>query len=198
MEQNPSPSKQSNYYINGKWFTELAKRDALVGLCSDELVDMFYVLARKTFASIGRGYPRHSYLMIEEDNMVQEAVILCFTGLSSFDSEKGDAYNFFRSIIYRCYLALKKQAKTDKRNPGNAVFNIEYHRDVETDQRLSYLLMESQIEDERRGRKLCRTDVERIKRRLAEGETGADLAREYDVDPGTISKIKHGTLWSDI
>lgn len=34
-------------------------------------------------------------------------------------------------------------------------------------------------------------DVENIRRRLANGERGSDLAREFEVSPATISRVKH-------
>lgn len=47
-------------------------------------------------------------------------------------------------------------------------------------------------------RKLTEGDVRTIKRRLARGERGADLANEFAVGRGTISAIKTGRNWSHV
>lgn len=46
--------------------------------------------------------------------------------------------------------------------------------------------------------RLSEGDVREIKTRLARGVVGAVLAREYEVDPGLISMIKHGKRWSHV
>ena len=43
--------------------------------------------------------------------------------------------------------------------------------------------------------KLTRDDVSIIKQKLADGETGAALGREYGVSRQQISHIKHGRYW---
>ena len=43
--------------------------------------------------------------------------------------------------------------------------------------------------------KLTNEQAREIQRRRASGESGASLAREYRIDPGTISRICNGTRW---
>lgn len=43
--------------------------------------------------------------------------------------------------------------------------------------------------------KLWPSDVLNIRKRLDNGERGADLAREYGVGKSTISRIKHNKCW---
>lgn len=46
--------------------------------------------------------------------------------------------------------------------------------------------------------RLSEEEVREIKVRLGRGVVGSALAREYDVDPGLISMIKHGKRWSHV
>ncbi len=56
--------------------------------------------------------------------------------------------------------------------------------------------MDYHTQGEGNGRaKLTWRDVNSIRERLAEGETGRALAKEFGVSPGTISGIKNGTKW---
>lgn len=43
--------------------------------------------------------------------------------------------------------------------------------------------------------KLTETQAREIKRRLAKGESGLELAREFNLKPPTISNIKTGSTW---
>ena len=45
---------------------------------------------------------------------------------------------------------------------------------------------------------LTEQDVIDIRRRCAVGERGADIAREYDISPMTISEISHGQKWAHV
>lgn len=46
--------------------------------------------------------------------------------------------------------------------------------------------------------KLTESDVKEIRQRIAQGETGASLAREYAVSPSVISEIKTRKAWPHI
>jgi transposase len=46
--------------------------------------------------------------------------------------------------------------------------------------------------------KLRAADVRTIRARLAEGEAGAALAREYGVTPQHVSQIRHGYTWKEL
>ena len=49
-----------------------------------------------------------------------------------------------------------------------------------------------------RGTRFDATGVAKIKRRIMNGARNADLARQFDVSPSTISQIRLGTTWRDV
>jgi len=46
--------------------------------------------------------------------------------------------------------------------------------------------------------KLTEADALLIKQKLSSGEKGADISREFNVSPATVSSIKHGTRWAHL
>ncbi len=188
--------RPSNHYIDGKLFTAEVAHTQETGDFSDELIAMFYLLAEKTYEH-RPGAPRHSYIIMEKEDAVQEAVMLCFKEFGGFDLVRGTAYVYFRSVIRTCYRILAENASRGKRNPGNDIFDIVANVDIETDNRISYLMMQSQNEDKTYPG-LQPAEIREIKSRLADGEVGAVIARDFDVHPSTVSNIKTGKWWGDV
>lgn len=78
-------------------------------------------------------------------------------------------------------------------------YDVLHINDIPTDNRLENLRYGTRTENimdhfRNKGawRKLAESDVRDIKKRLAEGKTGASLAREYGVSDAAISAIKTG------
>lgn len=115
-----------NEYVSGKILTALATTAAETGKLSDELTEMLYTLAERTYA--GRSGTQWDSALEKED-AVQEALLTCLTKVHLFDPERGGAYLFFRMVIYRAYCSMLVRSQRQRRNPGTDIQDIDDEMD---------------------------------------------------------------------
>lgn len=87
----------------------------------EELVEMFYTLARRTFD------PRRPFREagLDRDDVIQEAVIACFRATKHFAPNRGSAYSFYRTCIAHCFSNLWARANRQKRTPPTEVSSLD-------------------------------------------------------------------------
>jgi len=95
---------RDNHYIDGDRFTELAAD----GQPTEELIEMFYLLATRTFWT----HPVRRY--VELADAKQEAAIRCLSLIDRFGHRvRGPAYNYFRSVIHHLFCDIVRVAKRE-------------------------------------------------------------------------------------
>jgi len=94
-------------YINNKDFEEQIKtctskkpteKDAL------KLVQMLYLLAENIIRAF-------QFKMIDKEDALQEAVLICLQKKHKFNSDKGKAFNYFTTIILNHFRQLYRSAR---------------------------------------------------------------------------------------
>lgn len=103
-------------YIDGDRMGVLALEAAESGMVSDELIEMFYTLARRSFDHYLH-YRQRTYADIEREDAVQEAVIACHQATLKFEKGRGGAYSFFRTTVANFYASLWLYHSRQKRAP---------------------------------------------------------------------------------
>lgn len=153
-------------------------------------MEMFYTLAHRTYDTY-RGVKRHSYHLMERDDAVQEAVLACYQVTTQFNPDGGGAYTYFRTVIKHTYRMLNAKAGRARRSPGTPIFDIDTVDDPVDCQRVEFLRLKSERRQAGIKPRIKDWEVAAIKDRLATGETGAALAKEFGISTSTVSRIKN-------
>lgn len=210
-----SPKKaRGRNYVDAERLEVLALEAAEDGEVCDELVEMFYRLAHACFDSY-RHKKGNSYVLMERDDAVQEAVIACWKAVTELNTARGSALNLFWQTIKVRYRNLFEFCSRKKRDPGKPIYDIDRLRfhDVPEDgicgaahhrwdahtrrefleptecQRLRQLKIESDRNE--RGRRTSQfsvTQINDIVEAHAGGEGREALARRYGVSIRTINR----------
>lgn len=195
---------KSSQYIDGKRMCRLAAEAAKARVLSDELVEMFYALARRTLNTDQHSICRR-FGYLDADDVVQEAVMRCFLVTLNFDETKlkhqHDAYFFFRVIIIQTYLRLHRWHSRQKRTPEHGIISIstivatagtvEGVQDrLDRCNRREYLGGDySAVGDDTDYYEFAEEAITEIRRQCNNGATLDEIAKEYDVAVETVSKL---------
>lgn len=184
----------SRNFVDSERIEVLAREAAETGEPSEELMEMFYRLARGYY-DFFRGKRGNSYVLMEQDDAVQEAVIACWKALPYLGD--GSAYGFFYTTVVNRYRNLFQFCSRQKRDPGRYILDTDrlvHDEDLEPSecQRLRYLQIESDRESDRKlGRrysKLTLSQLRLVLRLVLRGVSGRCIAHRLGVAPQTISR----------
>ena len=109
-------SGKSNHYIDGDRMSALAAQARDTKEFDSELLEMFYVLADKS-------YHRGMRAVLERDDAKQEAVLACYNATSAY--EGGSAYSYYRRVIHGRWNELKRNSNRQKARPGEPILDID-------------------------------------------------------------------------
>lgn len=105
---SPSEKKKTHFVDNKAFHSALVafKRKKYEGKVPDELAKFFLVMAEKmTQARCFAGYTF-------KDELIGEALIVCFKYLDRFDTSRKNPFGYFTSVIYFSFLqTIRKQNK---------------------------------------------------------------------------------------
>lgn len=163
------------------------------GIERQDLIASFYTLANNSFDRYKNGSR-----LLEQEDAVQEAVTDCWLGIELFDPSKGTSYNYFRQVVAHAFGKLVKHATRQKRYPGETV-SLSWDAeglDPEGDGRIEYLKSKSANRAARK--KLFPHEVQKIRKAIKAGMSGADIAKKFGVDPSTVCKIRHGKSYRKV
>ena len=191
---------RSNTPINGKRMCELAAEAAEARVLSDELVEMFYVLARRML-NLDAQSIRRRFDFLDADDLVQEAVVRCFLVTLNFDATRlkrtQDAYFFFRAIIIQTYLRLHTWHTRQKRTPEHGIISLNTSKSNRVHDRLDRCnrqeYLSSGLSQEPDYYDLMDGAIGEIQRQRANGATCEEIAKEYDVETETITYLVNGS-----
>lgn len=191
---------RSSAPIHGERMCELAAKAAKTRVLDDELVEMFYLLARRMLNLDARSI-RKRFDFLDADDLVQEAVVRCFLVTLNFDEtrlkRKHDAYFFFRAIIIQTYLRLHTWHTRQKRTPEHGIISLNttkgnrVHDHLDRCNRKEYLgaVPEDFRDDFEDYYDFAEKAVTEIRRQCGLGATLAEIAREYDVGEKLIREM---------
>ncbi len=121
----------SNNYVDGERLCALAADAASSGEFSDELVALFYSLARQRCWKFNPRSEQSRLGGLVEEDMLQEAVMLCVQKTPKFDEtklkQKHYAFYFFKQIVDQCFIRLYEHANRQKRKPEKGTYNLDRH-----------------------------------------------------------------------
>jgi hypothetical protein len=191
--------QRSSVSISGKRMCELAAEAAKARVLSDELVEMFYALARRML-NMDPQSVRKRYDFLDVDDLLQEAVMRCFLVTLNFDEtrlkKKQDAYFFFRAIIIQTYLRLHTWHTRQKRTPEHGIISLSTSKSSRVQDRLDrcnrkeYLgAIPIEMDDFDYYYKFAEEAITEIRRQCDSGSSHVEIAREYDVDETVIREL---------
>lgn len=191
---------KNSQYIDGKRMGELAAEAAKSRVLSDELVEMFYALARRTLNTDQHSI-RRRFDYLDVDDVLQEAVMRCFLVTLNFDEtklkHKHDAYFFFRVIIIQTYLRLHKWHSRQKRTPEHGIVSLSTSKSSRVQDRLDrcnrreYLgaVSDDFRDDWEDYYEFANEAIAEIRRQCNNGATLEEVAHEYDVEVETVTEL---------
>ncbi|MEM7203056.1 MAG: sigma factor, partial [Planctomycetota bacterium] len=103
--------------VDGDRLTELARQVADGAEPTDELIDMFYVIADRSHGVRLASFPT-TPPELEHEDAVQEAVMACLKAARSYNPSKGRAYNFFRAAIRNRWASIHRWTTRKLRRPA--------------------------------------------------------------------------------
>lgn len=189
----------SSNYIDGQRMGELAADAAETSRLSDELVEMFYALARRTLNTDHHSI-RRQFGFLDADDVIQEAVVRCFQVTLKFDQtklkNKHGAYFFFRVIIIQTFLRLYKWHTRQKRTPEHGIVSLNSDQSSRVQDRLDrcnrreYLgAYSSEGYDDPDYYEFANEAIAEIRRQCNNGAKLEEIAHEYDVEVETITDL---------
>jgi DNA-directed RNA polymerase specialized sigma24 family protein len=176
---------------------ELAAEAAKARVLSDELVEMFYALARRTLNTDHHSI-RRKFGFLDADDVIQEAVMRCFLVTLNFDEtklkNKHDAYFFFRVIIIQTFLRLYKWHTRQKRTPEHGIISLNSDRSSRVQDRLDRCNRQEYLgggggEDDLDYYEFAEEAIAEIRRQCNNGAKLEEIAHEYGVEVETITDL---------
>lgn len=172
---------KNNHYVDGERMCELAAAAAKSGDISDELVEMFYLVARNRGQKFNPSLYNRRLGVLDTDDIVQEAVMMCVTKVKLFDAKRlssaGDAFYFFRTLIDQCFVRLYEFQNRQMRSPDLQILSLDMCSDM-PDKALS-IPGPSELSD----------TVLDMRQQHDDGMTLQDLADEYGIDVEVVEEL---------
>ena len=192
----------SSNYIDGKRMCELAAEAAgsHPTVLAEELVEMFYALARRTLNTDQHSI-RRKFGFLDVDDVIQEAVTRCFLVTLNFDEKKlknkHDAYFFFRVIVVQTYLRLHKWHTRQKRTPERSIISLNSDQssrvqdNLDRCNRRDYISAGCGLDDDGSSNyyEFAEEAISEIRRQCNNGATLEEVAHEYDVEVKTVTEL---------
>lgn len=201
------------HYVDGERLCELAAEAAASGEFADELVSMFYSIAKNRCRRFTEITDKQILGMLDADDLIQEAVMLCVQKTANFDptklQRKSYAFYFFRMIVDQGYIRIYEHSTRQKRKPVKRLLSLDRYMELlKTD----WAIEDSfELEDNLRqvdGAAHSGRIAQSVNRALAEddntltsdlildmrhqheqGMTYADLADEYSIEIEVVEEL---------
>ncbi len=127
-------NKKASRYVDGERLCELAAEAAISGEFSDELVTMFYAIAQHRCRRFTEISDKQILGMLDADDLIQEAVMLCVQKTPKFDQtklqRKSYAFYFFRMIVDQGYIRIYEHANRQKRKPVKQLLSLDRYMEL--------------------------------------------------------------------